>query len=680
MCARALGIEKKCIACHFIFRFFFFFLFFLSLSLVFYASLFSLCVCVFYGYMLNITRAIAHLTKHARDTNAITKKITTRTAMFSSSLRIMDSNTFRSSSSFVSTFCKNEKSWTKTTRRRNDDFTRKKRTMRTSIESRFRDSESNREKDDPSKDWSQTIRGISGDHVHPSHLISEDILERFTDSAGEKGGEEESENVFELPRKKIPCAIVFAYVGNDFKGNTQNVLLPRGSTVDDVIEDAIFNAGGILLPNYRSKGLQRLKWSRSSRTDKGVSSLFTVVGLRMEAPVRAYGGSVGDEEKSESDKTEEEMDAEAKALIVEKINRHLPTDTVKAFACFKATKSFDARRAAISRTYEYLLPLKCLRNNKNGELEVFREALKTFEGAHPFHNYTKRGLYGAGKANDNRGKGKRNKKKEAVAEDDGLGETSSEEEKEEEEEKEDEEKQLPKRIETSGKHTYWLLEKDVDDLVHIMHYRRIHEFTCSKEPEVIEGFESYPFVRVKVYGESFMLHQIRKMIATAVLVALDSEETPTMPLSFIKASLCRPCRVVTPMAPPLTLFLTGAEFMSFRKTNHLEVVQRKGAAAATEKEELRSLTISKDTEDNINKFRRERLYPKLAESFASEDWDFFIENVQNVEPTREEYVNIVKQYESYDEVRQIRAKEKAEAEREEEEEMTTMREKATVIS
>ena len=627
--------------------------------------------------MLNIKRAIAHLTKHARDTNALTKITTTTTAMttrgaFFSSLR-MDS-TFRSSS-FVSNFCNDKSS---TTRRRNDGFARKKRAMQTSIESRFRDSESNREKDDPSKDWSQTIKGISGDHVHPSHLISEDILERFTDKNAEEG--EESEDVFELPRKKIPCAIVFAYVGNDFKGNTQNVLLPRGSTVDDVIEDAIFNAGGILLPNYRSKGLQRLKWSRSSRTDKGVSSLFTVVGLRMEAPVRAYGGSVGDEEKSESDKREEEMDAEAKALIVEKINRHLPTDTVKAFACFKATKSFDARRAAISRTYEYLLPLKCLRNNKNGELEVFREALKTFEGAHPFHNYTKRGLYGAGKANDNRGKGKRNKKKEAVAEDDGLGETSSEEEKEEEEKEDEEEKRLPKRIETSGKHTYWLLEKDVDDLVHIMHYRRIHEFTCSKEPEVIEGFESYPFVRVKVYGESFMLHQIRKMIATAVLVALDSEETPTMPLSFIKASLCRPCRVVTPMAPPLTLFLTGAEFMSFRKTNHLEVVQQKGAAAATEKEELRSLTISKDTEDNINKFRRERLYPKLAESFASEDWDFFIENVQNVEPTREEYVNIVKQYESYDEVRQIRAKEKAEAEREEEEEMTTMREKATVIS
>ena len=549
----------------------------------------------------------------------------------------------------------------------------------------------------------RTIRGISlikeGDNknVHPSHVLCpDDFMPSPTD--------DEDATKFELPRKKIPIALVLAYVGDTFKGNTQNVMLPRGSTVDDVIEDAIYKAGGILFSNYRSKGLSRLKWSRSSRTDKGVSSLFTVVGLRMEAPVRAYGGGkevVGEEKEEEeeeederkssssnrsSKRSEEEADddAEAKALIVEKINRHLPTDTVKAFACFKATKSFDARRAAISRTYEYLLPLKCLRDDKNGELELFREALKTFEGSHPFHNYTKRGLYGAGKGNDKnrKGRGNRNKKNALTEDDDGLGETSSSEEQELE--LEEEEKELPKRIETSGKHTYWLLEKDVDDLVHVMHYRRIHEFTCSKEPEIIEGFESYPFVRVKVYGESFMLHQIRKMIATAVLVALDSEETPTMPLSFIKASLCRPCRVVTPMAPPLTLFLTGAEFMSFRKTNHEE--KTRAAAKAEEEEEseeeddketekgkLRSLTISEETKNDIDRFRREHLYPKLAESFSNQDWDFFIENVQNVEPTREEYLNIVKQYESYDEMRKIRAKEK-----EEEEEALSMIEKSLI--
>ena len=76
--------------------------------------------------MLNIKRAIAHLTKHARDTNALIKITTTATAMttrgaFFSSLR-MDSK-FRSSS-FVSNFC-NDKSST-TTRRRKGGFARKK--------------------------------------------------------------------------------------------------------------------------------------------------------------------------------------------------------------------------------------------------------------------------------------------------------------------------------------------------------------------------------------------------------------------------------------------------------------------------------------------------------------------------------------------------------------------------
>ena len=92
----------------------------------------------------------------------------------------------------------------------------------------------------------------------------------------------------------------------------------------------------------------------------------------------------------------------------------------------------------------------------------------------------------------------------------------------------------------------------------------------------------------------------------------------------------------------------------------------------TEKGKLRSLTISEETKNDIDRFRREHLYPKLAESFSNQDWDFFIENVRNVEPTREEYLNIVKQYESYDEMRKIRAKEKEE----EEEEASSMIEKS----
>ena len=56
------------------------------------------------------------------------------------------------------------------------------------------------------------------------------------------------------------------YVGIGYSGNTVNAALPRGQTIDDVLEDALFDAGCVLLSNYRSRALSRLKWSRSSRT------------------------------------------------------------------------------------------------------------------------------------------------------------------------------------------------------------------------------------------------------------------------------------------------------------------------------------------------------------------------------------------------------------------------------
>ena len=98
------------------------------------------------------------------------------------------------------------------------------------------------------------------------------------------------------------------------------------------------------------------------------------------------------------------------------------------------------------------------------------------------------------------------------------------------------------------------------------------------------------------------------------------------------------------MAPPLTLFLTGAEFMSFRKTNHEEKTQlaakrRKTKRKMTQRRKnegrkLRSLTISEETQNDIDRFRREHLYPKLAESFSNQDWDFFIGKRHENVPSR----------------------------------------------
>jgi hypothetical protein len=58
--------------------------------------------------------------------------------------------------------------------------------------------------------------------------------------------------------KKRSLALHVGYVGAPFRGNQSNPALPRGETVDDVLEDALFQAGHVALTNYRSPGLGRL--------------------------------------------------------------------------------------------------------------------------------------------------------------------------------------------------------------------------------------------------------------------------------------------------------------------------------------------------------------------------------------------------------------------------------------
>ena len=86
-----------------------------------------------------------------------------------------------------------------------------------------------------------------------------------------------------------------------------------------------------------------------------------------------------------------------------------------------------------------------------------------------------------------------------------------------------------------------------------------HNIQNNQESSSESSEDHIPFVRLTVNGDSFMLYQIRKMIATAVAVALGH-----FPEGMIAASLARPARVATPIAPASTLYLTAAEFMSFR--------------------------------------------------------------------------------------------------------------------
>lgn len=509
------------------------------------------------------------------------------------------------------------------------------------------------------------------DRTHPSHRLAPDTRRdpaSFTDAY-----------------RKKPAALLVGYAGGSFRGNTVNHELPRGSTVDDALEDALFAAGGVKTSNYRSRALARLKWSRSSRTDKGVSSLATVVSLRLELDPAVWDADQGG-------------DYEAKALCA-KINAHLP-ETVRVFGVYSTPKSFQARRACVRRTYDYLLPARCLgisgissqgtqgtassgvgipgdvpwpgapraaAQSPAETLALFRDALSKFEGSHYFHNYTRRAAYSRGKDTDGNGKGRGSRGRDlspdraSDADSDVLDSETEEAQTEEALERGEEDEKISepvaRHVGSRRDGVYWLLERDENDLVGIKHNRRIVSFVAGDVETLTldtqSRVSSEPFVRVTVRGDSFMLYQIRKMVATAVAVALGH-----YPPELIPASLTRPARVVTPIAPPSTLYLRDAEFVPFAKNKRAAAPaageERARENGATEEEssfgarkngapanpishdsvELATvarrpdrLMPSSETRETIERFRERTLDPALGPALASGEWDAFVANL-----------------------------------------------------
>eukprot|EP00798_Chlamydomonas_sp_ICE-L_P030027 gene30027-17921_t len=160
------------------------------------------------------------------------------------------------------------------------------------------------------------------------------------------------------------------------------------------------------------------------------------------------------------------------------------------------------------------------------KLSLFREALKTYEGSHAFHNFTDRKEYlnknekqgewlGASPSHCPKPPGSPSPAAELAAQ-------SSEKT----------EMLFIQRCE-------WIDEesqrKDDYDRVGPKHYRVIHSFTADEPTRLVAG--GVPCVRLEVSGSSFMIHQIRHMIGGAVAVVAG-----VLPLQLLEAMLDAPSR------------------------------------------------------------------------------------------------------------------------------------------
>jgi tRNA pseudouridine38-40 synthase len=243
---------------------------------------------------------------------------------------------------------------------------------------------------------------------------------------------------------------------------------------------------------------QKVGWSRAARTDKGVSAVGQVVALRMLAPQDDMG---------------------------EAINERLPPG-IRVFGVARVTAGFDARKTCDRRRYEYILP----------EFAFDPNSCRA-------------------KADSRADGGKEADAADAAAEAAAATPPDA--------------PSPPFVFDDAAKDRMTAILRGYEGTHNFHNFTVRLPSTAPSATRYILSFEcagtvtvaGETWVRLVVVGQSFVLHQIRKMVGTALAVARGAA-----PPTAIADALRKDADVATPMAPELGLFLDETVYASYNKT------------------------------------------------------------------------------------------------------------------
>lgn len=315
---------------------------------------------------------------------------------------------------------------------------------------------------------------------------------------------EEIDLKLKINKKKLSVAMVFGYDGTGYYGLGYQVDIKYPS-IENLIEKVLFRCGHILPSNVGE--LKRLKWSHSSRTDKGVHSLATVISCFLVVDDNTFKNDINQ-------------------TFIDTINNYLPS-SIRLFSACKVSRSFQARKKGIERSYNYMVPSEYLNNIKIDEMN---KILQNFIGINSYHNFTsKRNTY---LSNNNN----KNHEKDEKDEEDG------------DEEEEDDEVE----VENSNNNSNYRLNEKLLFRNNSTNIRNIKSFYVENEIIEIKGKGWYKFV---IIGESFILYQIRRMVGFFLSIVKGYSTVEALELS-----LKSPFSICVPTAPPFPLYLFNVKF------------------------------------------------------------------------------------------------------------------------
>lgn len=395
--------------------------------------------------------------------------------------------------------------------------------------------------------------------------------------------------------KRMVCLYI-GYIGTDYYGlqvNRQEGI----KTIEEELEKALYACGWIAEKNFQR--VQKLSWSRASRTDKGVHACGNVIALKALIKEHWFEPSRDPEKTRWSLRTKNNSDELAfsslgplKKDILEQLNKNLP-DSIRILGVEPVTKHFDARSRCNFRAYEYLMPIEAIpgsSDNLQKSVRQLEDILSIFKGTHRFHNFSS-GLRVAHKKGNSRldaSKSVREDVSTKVTMDEQAASTQtvSEEinEYNEEVDKASEDNQ-------DSQYSDYLCKVIRQWPEHSSHRLTRQEYIRSVYIADIEGplqIQGRNYVILRFAGQSFILHQIRKMIGGALSVMYGR-----LSLDALKAALHGPYQVPISLAPSEPLMLVLCDFWNPKRERY-------------------ELIPSQNTQEALKYFKYNTLLPRVA--------------------------------------------------------------------
>ncbi|CCF60380.1 hypothetical protein KAFR_0K00250 [Kazachstania africana CBS 2517] len=339
-----------------------------------------------------------------------------------------------------------------------------------------------------------------------------------------------------LPKRKV--AVMVGYCGTGYHGMQYN---PPNPTIEAALFKAFVDAGAISKDN--SNDLKKNGFMRSARTDKGVHAGGNLISLKM---------IIEDPE------------------IKQKINEKLP-EGIRVWDINRVNKAFDCRKMCSSRWYEYLLPTYSLIGPKPGSVlyEDIEKSKIELPGVLDEDIESKEFWTNFKKDVDENFK---SEEIEAI-----LSYTPPPRDEFSDTEELYLKVKKYKQLENLHRRKYRIsnekLVKFRKAMKQYLNAHNFHNFTLGKEfkdPSAIRFMKqikvSEPFVigeaktewvSIKIHGQSFMLHQIRKMISMATLITRCGTPVERITQSF------GPQKINIPKAPALGLLLESPVFEGY---------------------------------------------------------------------------------------------------------------------